>query len=54
MSSEGFDVVIVGGAAIGSATAYFLTHDLGEHERRILGYLEERLRELSQRAPESA
>ena len=29
MSSEGFDVVIVGGAAIGSATAYFLTHDLG-------------------------
>ena len=24
-----FDVVIVGGAAIGSATAYFLTHDLG-------------------------
>jgi len=29
VSSEGFDVVIVGGAAIGSATAYFLTHDLG-------------------------
>ena len=29
MSSESFDVVIVGGAAIGSATAYFLTHDLG-------------------------
>ena len=29
MSSEAFDVVIVGGAAIGSATAYFLTHDLG-------------------------
>ena len=29
MSSERFDVVIVGGAAIGSAIAYFLTHDLG-------------------------
>jgi len=29
VSSEAFDVVIVGGAAIGSATAYFLTHDLG-------------------------
>ena len=28
MSSERFDVVIVGGAAIGSAAAYFLTHDL--------------------------
>ena len=27
-SSERYDVVIVGGAAIGSATAYFLTHDL--------------------------
>src|ERR1044072_9360538 len=29
VSSEAFDVVIVGGAAIGSAAAYFLTHDLG-------------------------
>ena len=29
MSSERFDVVIVGGAAIGSAVAYFLLHDLG-------------------------
>src|SRR5262249_48418629 len=28
MSSERFDVVIVGGAAVGSAVAYFLTHDL--------------------------
>lgn len=27
-SSERYDVVIVGGAAVGSATAYFLTHDL--------------------------
>jgi len=29
MSSETYDVVIVGGAAVGSAVAYFLTHDLG-------------------------
>jgi glycine/D-amino acid oxidase-like deaminating enzyme len=29
MSTERFDVVIVGGAAIGSAIAYFLLHDLG-------------------------
>src|ERR1044072_5565199 len=29
VSSEAFDVVIVGGAAIGSAAGYFLTHDLG-------------------------
>jgi glycine/D-amino acid oxidase-like deaminating enzyme len=29
MSSETYDVVIVGGAAVGSSTAYFLTHDLG-------------------------
>jgi glycine/D-amino acid oxidase-like deaminating enzyme len=29
VSSDNFDVVIVGGAAIGSAAAYFLTHDLG-------------------------
>jgi len=29
MSSKTYDVVIVGGAAIGSSTAYFLTHDLG-------------------------
>src|SRR5215467_12464538 len=28
VSSERYDVVIVGGAAVGSATAYFLTHDL--------------------------
>src|SRR5437588_1338559 len=28
MSSETYDVVIVGGAAVGSAIAYFLTHDL--------------------------
>ena len=28
MSSERYDVVIVGGAAVGSASAYFLTHDL--------------------------
>jgi len=29
MSTQSFDVVIVGGAAVGSAVAYFLTHDLG-------------------------
>src|SRR4051794_26033839 len=29
MSSETYDVVIVGGAAVGSSVAYFLTHDLG-------------------------
>jgi glycine/D-amino acid oxidase-like deaminating enzyme len=29
MSAQTFDVVIVGGAAVGSAVAYFLTHDLG-------------------------
>jgi FAD-dependent oxidoreductase domain-containing protein 1 len=29
VSTERFDVVIVGGAAVGSAVAYFLTHDLG-------------------------
>jgi FAD-dependent oxidoreductase domain-containing protein 1 len=29
MRSETYDVVIVGGAAVGSAVAYFLTHDLG-------------------------
>src|SRR3954469_11771525 len=28
VSSENYDVVIIGGAAIGSASAYFLTHDL--------------------------
>lgn len=28
MNAEKFDVVIVGGAAVGSAVAYFLTHDL--------------------------
>src|SRR5690349_22662118 len=29
MSSQSYDVVIVGGAAVGSSAAYFLTHDLG-------------------------
>src|SRR5688572_29371453 len=29
MSSQTCDVVIVGGAAVGSSVAYFLTHDLG-------------------------
>src|SRR5438105_14274642 len=29
MSEQTYDVVIVGGAAVGSAVAYFLTHDLG-------------------------
>jgi glycine/D-amino acid oxidase-like deaminating enzyme len=29
MSVQTFDVVIVGGAAVGSSVAYFLTHDLG-------------------------
>ena len=29
MSSQTYDVVIVGGAAVGSSVAYFLTHDLG-------------------------
>src|SRR5436305_8976136 len=28
MSTQPFDVVVVGGAAVGSAVAYFLTHDL--------------------------
>jgi glycine/D-amino acid oxidase-like deaminating enzyme len=28
MSTQAYDVVIVGGAAVGSAVAYFLTHDL--------------------------
>src|SRR5436853_4865685 len=28
MGSESYDVVIVGGAAVGSPIAYFLTHDL--------------------------
>ena len=28
MRSESYDVVIIGGAAVGSAVAYFLTHDL--------------------------
>ena len=28
VSTDKFDVVIVGGAAVGSAVAYFLTHDL--------------------------
>jgi AcrR family transcriptional regulator len=32
----------------------FLTHELGEHERRMIGYLEERLRELSRRPPAGA
>jgi len=29
MNTQAYDVVIVGGAAVGSAVAYFLTHDLG-------------------------
>src|SRR6188472_4506036 len=29
MTPQTFDVVIVGGAAVGSSVAYFLTHDLG-------------------------
>src|ERR1044072_9538460 len=29
MSTQTFDVVIVGGAAVGSSVASFLTHDLG-------------------------
>src|ERR1043166_7619311 len=29
MNTQTFDVVIVGGAAVGSSVAYFLTHDLG-------------------------
>jgi glycine/D-amino acid oxidase-like deaminating enzyme len=29
LSSEHYDVVIIGGAAVGSSVAYFLTHDLG-------------------------
>src|SRR5215813_12630276 len=29
MSAQTYDVVIIGGAAVGSAVAYFLTHDLG-------------------------
>jgi glycine/D-amino acid oxidase-like deaminating enzyme len=29
MSAQIFDVVIVGGAAVGSSVAYFLTHDIG-------------------------
>ena len=28
VSSQHYDVVVVGGAAVGSAVAYFLTHDL--------------------------
>src|SRR6476660_5665290 len=28
MSSQSYDVVIIGGAAVGSSVAYFLTHDL--------------------------
>ncbi len=34
--AESFDVVIVGGAAMGSAAAYFLTHDLGFNGRVAL------------------
>src|SRR5688500_14995073 len=29
MSSETYDVAIIGGAAVGSSIAYFLSHDLG-------------------------